>query len=537
MASAELPELVLPDSDAWREWLAAHHEGPAGVWLVLAKSGTTDPTTLTDDSALTEALCQGWIDGPAKRRDEATHPVQLTPRRARSQWSARNVGIVTVLMTQGRMQPSGMAQVAQAKADGRWQMGQCLRWPATIEVPADLAEALAAAPAARAMFHILTRRPRFAVLYRVDSAQRADTRARRIEKFVAMIRRSAASSVLHGGERAPGSVAVSRTSHPGRFDSTPIARTNEGWLKLTRRQCRALRGTGRDMSDRQTTPSPGIDLPGDETVQATQVIRTTDATQIILTQDNSDTTNMRYATEVTDATAVNDVTDTTDSTDSTDSTPRAAVPAATQARATGQRPRTKAQSNAGRPWFKKMRFALPSAVVAVFAVFAVIIVTTGGHDSGLFRAVTNASQPATEAGLTTPRAPAALGQSVRDGKLAFMVTAIQRPVKSFTDRSGATQSAQGVFVVVLVNVTNNGYGSRSLDATNLFLIDSAGRRFATSSAISSMPGAERVLLQKINPGQTVNNAPVLFDLAPGTVAANIELHDSMTSTGVQVKLP
>ncbi|HYO18180.1 MAG TPA: YdeI/OmpD-associated family protein [Dermatophilaceae bacterium] len=187
MASTELPELVVPDSDALREWLDAHHEQATGVWLVLAKKGTTDPTTLTYDQALTEALCQGWIDGQAQRRDEGTYCVRFTPRRARSQWSARNVGIVTALMQEGRMQPAGMAQVVQAKADGRWDAaygGQ-----ATIEVPADLAEALEAAPAARAMFDILTRQNRYVVVYQVDSAKRSDTRSRRIEKFVSMLAR------------------------------------------------------------------------------------------------------------------------------------------------------------------------------------------------------------------------------------------------------------------------------------------------------------------------------------------------------------
>ena len=187
MASTELPELVISDSDAWRKWLGAHHEQPTGVWLVLAKKGTTFPTTLRYDLALSEALCQGWIDGQAKRRDEGTYRVRFTPRRARSQWSARNVGIVTTLMEEGRMQPAGMAQVAQAKADGRWDAAY--GGSATIEVPADLAEALEGAPAARAMFDILTRQNRFVVVYQVDSAKRADTRARRIEKFVAMLAR------------------------------------------------------------------------------------------------------------------------------------------------------------------------------------------------------------------------------------------------------------------------------------------------------------------------------------------------------------
>jgi len=187
LAPTELPELVVADGDAWREWLTAHHETSTGVWLVLAKKGTTAPTTLTYDPALEEALCLGWIDGQVHRRDDGTYLVRFTPRRARSLWSARNVAIVARLAEQGRMQPAGMAQVEQAKADGRWDAaygGQ-----GTIEVPADLSAALDAAPAARAMFDILTRQNRYAVVYQVDTARRADTRARRIEKFVGMLAR------------------------------------------------------------------------------------------------------------------------------------------------------------------------------------------------------------------------------------------------------------------------------------------------------------------------------------------------------------
>jgi len=185
--SDELPELTVADGDAWREWLGTHHDTSAGVWLVLAKKGTTEPTSLTYDLALDEALCHGWIDGQTRRLDESTYRQRFTARRARSQWSARNVGIVSRLMKEGRMHPAGMAQVARAKADGRWDAaygGQ-----ATIEVPADLDSALTAAPAARAMFEILTRGNRFAVLYRVGSAKRPDTRARRIQQLVAMLAR------------------------------------------------------------------------------------------------------------------------------------------------------------------------------------------------------------------------------------------------------------------------------------------------------------------------------------------------------------
>jgi uncharacterized protein YdeI (YjbR/CyaY-like superfamily) len=95
----ELADLVLADAAAWRSWLAENHAATPGVWLVLAKKGTTAPTTLSYEQALDEALCHGWIDGQVKRRDEATFRQRFTPRRARSQWSRRNVGHIERLLS------------------------------------------------------------------------------------------------------------------------------------------------------------------------------------------------------------------------------------------------------------------------------------------------------------------------------------------------------------------------------------------------------------------------------------------------------
>jgi len=183
----ELPQLIVPDAAAWRTWLAGHHESPNGIWLVLAKKATTEPTSLTYDQALEEALCHGWIDGQKRRRDESTYQQRFTPRRARSPWSIRNVGIAERLATEGRMQAAGLAEVTRAKDDGRWAAAYAGQ--ATIEIPGDLALALAAEPAAQAMFEILTSQNRYAVLYRIDTARRADTRARRIVQYVAMLAR------------------------------------------------------------------------------------------------------------------------------------------------------------------------------------------------------------------------------------------------------------------------------------------------------------------------------------------------------------
>ncbi len=185
--AAELPELIVLDPLAWRAWLREHHDDSAGVWLVLAKKGTVQPTSLTYDQALEEALCHGWIDGQVGRRDEATYRQRFTPRRPRSTWSKRNTGIAKRLLAEGRMHPAGTAELERAKADGRWDAAYA--GPADIEVPPDLAAALAAEPKAQAMFEALSRQNRYAVLYRIVTAKRADTRARRIEQFVAMLAR------------------------------------------------------------------------------------------------------------------------------------------------------------------------------------------------------------------------------------------------------------------------------------------------------------------------------------------------------------
>jgi uncharacterized protein YdeI (YjbR/CyaY-like superfamily) len=188
--AVEQPELAVADADAWRAWLAEHHAEQGGVWLLLAKKGTTQPTSLSYDQALDEALCYGWIDGQARRADEHTYRQRFTPRRKRSPWSARNVGHIARLIDEGRMQPPGLAEVERAKADGRWDAAYA--GPAGMEVPADFAAAVAADPRAQAMFDILTSQNRYGMSYRLDSLKRPETRARRIEEYVAMLARGEA---------------------------------------------------------------------------------------------------------------------------------------------------------------------------------------------------------------------------------------------------------------------------------------------------------------------------------------------------------
>lgn len=180
-------ELVLQDVGAWRAWLAAHADDPEGVWLVLAKKGTVEPTSLTYDQALEEALTQGWIDGQRRGRDARTTLMRFTPRRPRSLWSQRNVGIVARLTQEGRMQPRGLQEVERAKADGRWEAAYA--GPATMQVPEELLRALAAQPAAQALFDVLSSQNRYAILHRVATAKRPETRARRAEQYAAMLAR------------------------------------------------------------------------------------------------------------------------------------------------------------------------------------------------------------------------------------------------------------------------------------------------------------------------------------------------------------
>ena len=194
----EQPTLIVADAEAFNAWLTANHGTSDGVWLVLAKKGTTDPTSLTYAQALDEALCHGWIDGQKRTRDASTFVQRFTPRRRASPWSKRNVGLVEQLIAAGRMRPAGVAEIDRAKADGRWDAAYSGQASAT--VPDDLAAALAANAAAARMFDALTGTNRYAVLYRVETAKRPETRARRVEDLVAMLARG---ETIHPQRRTP----------------------------------------------------------------------------------------------------------------------------------------------------------------------------------------------------------------------------------------------------------------------------------------------------------------------------------------------
>ncbi|MEV6771413.1 YdeI/OmpD-associated family protein [Nocardia sp. NPDC051030] len=177
MSALDRPTLVFADEQSFRQWLAANHAAVDGIWMKFAKKGSGF-TTLDYDGALRQALCFGWIDGQSRRMDDEFFLMGFTPRRRRSQWSERNVGIAEELIAQGLMHPAGQSEIDRAKEDGRWEnaIGR--------DLPEDFQEALARHPEAAAFFETLPMQSRIAVGYHLGSAARPETRARRLDQMI-----------------------------------------------------------------------------------------------------------------------------------------------------------------------------------------------------------------------------------------------------------------------------------------------------------------------------------------------------------------
>jgi len=171
---------------AFETWLRKNHTSSDGVWLLIAKPGADKPT-ITYPEAVEVALCYGWIDGQKKSIDAHHWLQRFTPRRVRSVWSKANRAKAEALIQSGRMQPSGMAEIDRARSDGRWDAAY--EGARTAVVPSDLQAALDAEPEASTFFAGLDRANRYAVLWRVQTAMRPETRSRRIKTLVAMLAR------------------------------------------------------------------------------------------------------------------------------------------------------------------------------------------------------------------------------------------------------------------------------------------------------------------------------------------------------------
>jgi uncharacterized protein YdeI (YjbR/CyaY-like superfamily) len=164
--------------------LSDQHANSAGIWLKLRKKGA-GIAALDYAQALDVALCYGWIDGQKCKFDDQHWLQRFTPRKPNSKWSKINRDKVAALTEHGRMRPAGLAEVQRAKTDGRWQAAY--DGARTSSVPDDLVAALAANPTAAEFFETLDRQNRFAILYRIQDVKKPETRARRVETYVAML--------------------------------------------------------------------------------------------------------------------------------------------------------------------------------------------------------------------------------------------------------------------------------------------------------------------------------------------------------------
>lgn len=182
----ELAPTLFKSAKAFEAWLKKNHATSEGLWLKIAKRGSNEPS-VTYPEAVEIALCWGWIDGQKKSFDDQHYLQRFTPRRARSVWSKINVEKVQALIEAGRMQAPGQAQVEAAKADGRW--ARAYDSARTSTVPEDLQAALEAEPAAKTFFASINASNRYAILWRIQMAARAETRARRIAQLVGMLAR------------------------------------------------------------------------------------------------------------------------------------------------------------------------------------------------------------------------------------------------------------------------------------------------------------------------------------------------------------
>ncbi|ETN42741.1 uncharacterized protein HMPREF1541_01899 [Cyphellophora europaea CBS 101466] len=175
-------QLLLTDASAFRAWLDDNENTSDGVWLVLAKKGTTSPTSLTRTQALDEALCSGWIDSQGKSLDAFTSIQRYTPRRAKSLWSAINVGHVARLREEGRMRERGEREVTRAKEDGRWE--RAYAGPSNMTIPDEVVAALRGKPVAKKRLDGMKNMERYSALLPIVTTHTEATRKRKIDKLV-----------------------------------------------------------------------------------------------------------------------------------------------------------------------------------------------------------------------------------------------------------------------------------------------------------------------------------------------------------------
>ena len=178
------PPLSFEDQEAWFSWLRKNHATSSGVWLRIAKKGAV-VRSVSYLQAVDCALCYGWIDGQKKSDNESYWLQRFTPRSEKSIWSKINREKAIRLIERGQMNAAGLREVERAKRDGRWD--GAYDSPSGAKVPADFQAALDRIPRAKAFFATLDSRNRYAVLFRIQTAKKAETRAKRIAQFAKML--------------------------------------------------------------------------------------------------------------------------------------------------------------------------------------------------------------------------------------------------------------------------------------------------------------------------------------------------------------
>jgi uncharacterized protein YdeI (YjbR/CyaY-like superfamily) len=183
-AQRDLPVIAFRSQSAFDTWLASQGPDCQGLWLKIAKK-SSGIASVTRAEAVDAALCHGWIDGQLDSFDSRYWLIRFTPRQSTSKWSEINRKRAMELVALGRMHPAGLSEIERAKKDGRWDKAYASQ--GTAQVPDDLAQALARHKRAKAFFETLDSKNRYAILYRIHNAKKPETRAARIEKFVAML--------------------------------------------------------------------------------------------------------------------------------------------------------------------------------------------------------------------------------------------------------------------------------------------------------------------------------------------------------------
>ena len=180
------PARLFTSKREWAAWLDKNHAASSGLWLRTAKKGAP-LKSVSYQEALEVALCYGWIDGQKRPENEQSWLQRFCPRSARSVWSKINREKALALIANGEMKPAGLAAIEDARKNGRWE--SAYDSPGNATVPPDLQAALDASPKAAAFFKTLNRANSYAILWRIQTVKKAETRARKIEQFVAMLER------------------------------------------------------------------------------------------------------------------------------------------------------------------------------------------------------------------------------------------------------------------------------------------------------------------------------------------------------------